>query len=78
MSATMVGQAPKQYNRKREPDTIRFDLKTRLCTMAATIFATSDKPITPGQAVDLAGEIENAANAKCISMKRSNPQPRRD
>ena len=69
MPATVVSERNRGY--KNSPDTIRFDLKTRLCLMAATIYAGSET--TVGEAVEVAAQLENLANAKCISMKRNNP-----
>lgn len=52
----------------------RLDLKTRICFMAAFIYASEEMSVD--QAINRAIDIEDAADAAVKRMKRENPVPR--
>jgi hypothetical protein len=56
--------------------TSRWDLKTRLCMMAASIHSTAPEGTDVKEAIQAAVAIENAANAAVKKMKQDNPIPR--
>jgi hypothetical protein len=55
----------------------RLDLKTRICLIAAILHSTADHENTTVQkSIEIAIEIENAADSAVKQMKRENPIPR--